>query len=196
MRETFQRRLPSCGKPLAKKDLDGALRQSLEAAIREVPDFPTPGITFKDITPLLADARLFAQATDAIARAFLANPPSHIAAIESRGFLLGGPIAQRLNAGLIPVRKPGKLPGPTETEHYSLEYGADALQIHRDAVGPSATVLIVDDVLATGGTMSAARRLVERLGARAVGGAVLVELTFLSGRATLGDWPVHSLVRY
>ena len=161
-----------------------------------MPDFPTPGITFKDITPLLADARLFAQATHALARAFSADPPSHVAAIESRGFLLAGPIAQELDAGLIPLRKPGKLPGPTEKEYYSLEYGSDALEIHRDAIGPSARVLIVDDVLATGGTMRAARRLVERLGARAVGGAVLVELAFLDGRATLGEWPLESLLKY
>lgn len=176
--------------------MDDRLRLELEAAIREVPDFPTPGIGFKDITPVLADASLFVRATAALADAFATSRPTHVAAIESRGFLLGGPVANRLEAGLIPVRKPGKLPGPTETEHYSLEYGSDALQIHRDAFGPGARVLIVDDVLATGGTALAARRLVERLGAEPIGVAVLIELRFLDPRARLGNWPVHSLVRY
>jgi adenine phosphoribosyltransferase len=176
--------------------MKATLRSALEAAIREVPDFPTPGIAFKDITPVLSDPVLFGRVTGALADAFVAQCPTHVAAIESRGFLLGGPIAQRLATGLVPVRKPGKLPGPTETEHYSLEYGSDALQIHRDAFGGGARVLIVDDVLATGGTILAARRLVERLGAEAIGCAVLIELAFLDPRKRLGDWPVHSLVQY
>lgn len=176
--------------------MDDRLRLELEAAIREVPNFPTPGIGFKDITPVLSDAALFARATAALADAFTSARPAYVAAVESRGFLLGGPVANRLEAGLIPVRKPGKLPGPTETEHYSLEYGSDALQIHRDAFRPGARVLIVDDVLATGGTALAARRLIERLGAEPIGVAVLIELQFLHPRARLGDWPVHSLVRY
>ena len=176
--------------------MDDRLRLELEAAIREVPDFPTPGIGFKDITPVLSNPSLFGRATAALADAFAGARPTHVAAIESRGFLLGGPVAHRLEAGLVPVRKPGKLPGPTETEHYSLEYGSDALQVHRDAFGPGARVLIVDDVLATGGTALAARRLVERLGAEPIGVAVLIELRFLTPRARLGAWPVHSLVQY
>ena len=172
------------------------LRLKLEAAIREVPNFPTPGIGFKDITPVLANPDLFERVTSTLAGAFAAHRPTHVAAIESRGFLLGGPIAQSLKAGLVPVRKPGKLPGPTDTEHYSLEYGADALQIHRDAFGRGARVLVVDDVLATGGTAAAARRLIERLGANAIGCAVLIELAFLDPRKRLGGWPIHSLVQY
>ena len=172
------------------------LRVALEGAIREIADFPVRGIAFKDITPVLSDPTLFARVTSALATAFEASRPTHIAAIESRGFLLGGPVAQLLGAGLVPLRKPGKLPGPTETEHYSLEYGADALQVHRDAFGPGARVLVVDDVLATGGTALAARRLVEKLGATPVGCSVLIELEFLSARSRLGDWPVRSLVRY
>ena len=176
--------------------MDDRLRRELEAAIREVPDFPTPGIGFKDITPVLSNASLFGRATAALADAFASLRPTHVAAIESRGFLLGGPVAHRLEAGLVPVRKPGKLPGPTETEHYSLEYGSDALQVHRDAFGAGSRVLIVDDVLATGGTALAARRLVERLGAEPIGLAVLIELRFLHPRTRLGDWPIHSLVQY
>ena len=176
--------------------IEDNLRASLQGAIREVRDFPTPGIAFKDITPVLSDPALFARVTSAMADAFAGDRPTHVAAIESRGFLLGGPIAQNLRAGLVPIRKPGKLPGLTETEHYSLEYGADALQIHRDAFGGGARVLIVDDVLATGGTALAARRLVERLGGHAVGFTVLIELAFLDPRRRFGDWPVRSLVQY
>ena len=164
--------------------------------IREVRDFPTPGIAFKDITPVLTDAGLFARATAALADAFAVVQPTHVAAIESRGFLLAGPVAQRLGAGLVPIRKPGKLPGPTETEHYSLEYGADALQVHRDAFADGARVLIVDDVLATGGTARAARRLIEKLGGKVVGCAVLIELGFLDPRRQLDGLPIHALVEY
>ena len=181
---------------MGRHDVERELRVALEGAIRSVPDFPTPGIAFKDITPVLADPELFRRVTDALAEGFQAARPTHVAAIESRGFLLGGPIAQALGAGLVPVRKPGKLPGPTETEHYSLEYGADALQIHRDAFGRGARVLLVDDVLATGGTALAGRRLVEKLGALPVGCAVLIELEFLAPRTRLGDWPVHSLIAF
>ena len=193
---TCQTPSQSCGKSLTKRNVDDALRLALQRAIREIPDFPTPGVGFKDITPVLSDPDLFRRATAALASASAPSQPTHVAAIESRGFLLAGPVAQALGAGLVPLRKPGKLPGPTETEHYSLEYGADALQVHRDAFGRGDRVLVLDDVLATGGTALAARRLVEKLGAVPVGCAVLIELDFLAPRARLGDWPVHSLVRY
>ena len=169
----------------------------LRSLIRTIPDFPEPGIQFRDITPLLADARGLTQALDALERSIEPASVDIVAAIEARGFLLAGALAQRLGAGVVPVRKPGKLPGPTLGVDYALEYGSDRLEIHEDAIGPARRVLLVDDVLATGGTLLAARSLLERAGAHLVGAAVLVELTALAGRARWGAGaPLEAALRY
>lgn len=176
------------------RDLDSRIR----TAIRDVPDFPKPGILFKDITPLLADASLFRATTDAMARPFEGEKISHVVAIESRGFILGGPVAQGLGAGFIPVRKSGKLPAKTEVVEYALEYGTDRLEIHADACnwGERPRVLIVDDVLATGGTADATRRLIERLGGEVIGFSFLLALSFLPGVERLRASAPHVLVTY
>ena len=160
-----------------KSALDGRLR----SLIRDVPDYPKPGILFKDITPLLGDATAFAAATQAMAAPFADAGITHVVAIESRGFILGAPVAQQLGAGFVPVRKPGKLPYMSRREEYALEYGTDALEVHSDAVGSGERILIVDDVLATGGTAAATCRLVESLGATVVGYSFLLALSFLPG---------------
>ena len=147
---------------------------SLYLAIRDVPDFPKPGIVFKDITPLLLDPRAFGAATELMAGLFRKANVTRVVAIESRGFLLGAPVAHHLKAGLVPIRKPGKLPGDRGRVEYQLEYGTDALEMHRDAVGAGDRVLIVDDVLATGGTAEGTARLVEMLGARVAGLAFVI----------------------
>lgn len=165
-------------------------------SIRDVPDFPKAGIMFKDITPVLADALLFRRVTDAIAAAFAGRGIGHVVAIESRGFILGAPVAQALGASFVPVRKPGKLPSLTVREEYALEYGTDALEMHADALGHAANVLVVDDVLATGGTAAATCRLVERAGGRVAACAFLLELTALKGRAALDGRAVEVLVSY
>ena len=164
--------------------------------IRDIPDYPKPGIVFKDITPLLADAAAFVSATRAMADPFAESGVTHVVAIESRGFILGGPIAQQLGAGFIPVRKPGKLPSQTRREQYELEYGTDAVEIHADAADGAGRVLIVDDVLATGGTAAAPCRLVESLGAVVVGFTFLIALSFLPGLARLSPRPVRTLITY
>ena len=151
--------------------------------VRDVPDFPRAGIAFKDIMPALADADAFASAIDALAAPWRGARIDAVMAIEARGFLLGAPLARALGCGVVPVRKPGKLPGPVLETRYALEYGEDALQVQADAVAPGARVLLVDDVLATGGTLAAARALADGLGADIVGASVLVELAFLGGRA-------------
>jgi len=153
--------------------------------IRDVADFPKPGIVFKDITPVLADAAGFAAAIDAMAAPWRGQAIDAVIAIEARGFILGAALAQMLGVGFVPVRKPGKLPGRRLSQSYALEYGEDTLEVHADAVHAGACVLLVDDVLATGGTLDATRALVERLDARIVGAAVLIELTTLGGR---GRW--------
>jgi adenine phosphoribosyltransferase len=169
---------------------------TIRALIRDIPDYPKPGVVFKDITPLLASGDAFRAATHAMAEAFANAGITHVVAIESRGFILGGPVAQQLGTGFVPVRKPGKLPAATRRETYELEYGTDALEIHADACGEQARVLIVDDVLATGGTADATRRLVEGIGATVVGFSFLIALSFLPGRERLSGRTVHSVVTY
>jgi adenine phosphoribosyltransferase len=160
-------------------------RARLLSLIRDVPDFPKPGIVFKDITPLLADAQALGAATDLMAAPWRGEKIDQVAGIESRGFILGACVARELGVGFVPVRKPGKLPFRTTRVEYALEYGTDALEIHTDAVGRAAQVLIVDDLLATGGTAAATCRLVEGLGAHVVGLGFLTVLEFLNGRAKL-----------
>jgi len=179
-----------------RSDGRDGLEMRLRASIRDIRDYPKPGIVFKDITPLLADAALFSAATDAMAEPYRGLGITHVVAIESRGFILGGPVAQRLGAGFIPVRKPGKLPAPTRREDYALEYGSDALEIHADACDPAARVLIVDDVLATGGTAAATQRLVESIGASVCGFSFLVALSFLPGLERLAAANARSLITF
>ena len=172
------------------------LEADVRKAIRDVPDFPKPGIVFKDITPLLADAALFERTTRAMAEPFMEAGITHVVAIESRGFLLGAPVAQTLGAGLIPVRKPGKLPAITASVEYALEYGTDRLEIHADACDHAARVLIVDDVLATGGTAQATAELVRGRGAMVAGFSFLMTLSFLDGRRRLDGSLIHQVIRY
>ena len=161
--------------------------------IRDIPDFPKPGIGFKDIMPMLADAPAFTAAIGAMAAPWRAANIDAVLAIESRGFLLGAPLARALDAGLVPVRKPGKLPGTVLEQAYALEYGEDALQLQADALASGARVLLVDDVLATGGTLLAARALAEQLDAQVVGAGVLLEIGALAGRSRWGDAvPLHT----
>jgi adenine phosphoribosyltransferase len=169
---------------------------SFRGLVRDVPDFPEPGILFKDITPLLADAPAFGAALDELAKPFVDEGVSSVVGIEARGFIFGAPLASRLDAAFVPVRKPGKLPWRVASREYSLEYGSDALEVHEDAFGHADRVLIVDDVLATGGTARATVDLVESLGAGVVGIAVFIELAFLGGRSKLGDVYVHSVMSY
>jgi len=172
------------------------LIQDIRRSIRDIPDFPKPGVIFKDFTPLLLDAPRFQAAIDLMATPFRGQRISRVISIESRGFLLGAPIALALEAGLVPIRKPGKLPAATGRVEYALEYGTDALEMHRDAVGPGDQVLIVDDVLATGGTAEAAAKLVAAHGARLAGYTFLIELDFLQGRKRLRGERVEALLHY
>jgi len=171
-------------------------RGQLRPLIRDIPDYPKPGILFKDITPLLGDAAGFALATRLMAEPFADSRVTHVVAIESRGFILGAPIAQQLGAGFVPVRKPGKLPHTKRREEYALEYGTDALEMHDDALSSAARVLIVDDVLATGGTAAATCRLVESLGATVVGLSFLLALTFLTGAERLRGHRFSAILDY
>jgi adenine phosphoribosyltransferase len=166
----------------------------LKSKVRDVPDFPQPGVLFRDITPLLADPQSFRTAIRAMSASF--QGIDHVVAIESRGFILGAPVAYELGAGLVLVRKVGKLPNATYREEYGLEYGTNTVEIHTDAIDSGERVLIVDDVLATGGTVRAAANLVERLGATVVGISLLIELSVLSGREKLRDYTVSSLITY
>jgi adenine phosphoribosyltransferase len=163
--------------------------------IRDVPDFPKPGILFKDVTPLIGDGPSFRIVTDLLAEKFAARKPELIVGIESRGFIFGAALAERLGVGFVPVRKPGKLPYKTTRETYSLEYGTDALEMHEDAV-EKRHCLIVDDLLATGGTAAATARLVERLGGIVDSFAFVIELDFLKGRQRLGGKQIHALIHY
>jgi len=168
---------------------------NLKERIRSIPDFPKPGILFRDITPLLADPTAFREVVDRISEEFRGRVDA-VLGIESRGFIIGAPVAYALGVGLAVVRKPGKLPHETHRAEYDLEYGTDALEIHRDALGPATRVLIVDDLLATGGTMSAAIQLVENLGASLTACAFVIELAALDGRKRLQPHPVFSLLTY
>src|SRR5437867_9468002 len=168
----------------------------LRSLIRDVPDFPQPGILFKDITPLLADDVAFSAVIDLIVVHYGRGNVVKVLGIEARGFILASPVAYHFGAGFVPVRKEGKLPWKTEREEYALEYGTAVLEIHKDAIEPGERVLIVDDVLATGGTALAAAKLVERLGGKVMGIACLIELTFLNGRDKLAGYDFFSLITY
>ena len=182
---------------MASAGIDDALRARLAAHVRDVPDFPKPGVLFKDITPLLADARVFRDCVDALAAPWRTQNIDAICGIEARGFIFGAALARALDAGFVPLRKPGKLPARALGADFELEYGQARLEVHADALAPGARVLIIDDVLATGGTLAAARQLVERLGADIAGAAVVIELGFLHGRARWpADLPLHALLRY
>lgn len=169
---------------------------SLADFIRAIPDYPQPGVTFRDITPLLGNGGALAEATRALTERFADVGVDRVIGIEARGFILGAPVAVALHAGFVPVRKAGKLPWAVVREEYELEYGTDKLEIHRDAIHPGERILVVDDVLATGGTAAATCRLAATLGAEIVGLAVLLELTALGGRRRLGDQRVESLLTY
>lgn len=172
------------------------VRQRLRAAVRNIPDFPKEGILFRDITTLLLDPEAHRLAVEALAEPFRDSPPDQIMGIESRGFIFGSTLALELNCGFILARKPGKLPAEIEAVTYDLEYGSDSIEVHKDAIKPGADVLVVDDLIATGGTAKAACNLVERLGGRVAGVAFLIELSGLKGRTVLGDWPVYSVLQY
>jgi adenine phosphoribosyltransferase len=168
----------------------------LDDLIREIPDYPTAGVIFRDITPLLGSPAAFGRAIDDLVARFHDVPVDRVVGIESRGFILAAPVAYRLRAGFVPVRKAGKLPWAVAREEYALEYGTDKLEIHRDAIHPDERVLIVDDVLATGGTAAATARLVETLGGQVVGLGFMLELASLGGRAKVGERRIESLTSF
>jgi adenine phosphoribosyltransferase len=168
----------------------------LKAKIRHVPDFPKKGILFYDVTTLLSDPAGFRDTVDAMAAPYMGADIDHVVGIESRGFILGGAIASILGSGFVPIRKPGKLPSACLREEYELEYGTDSLEIHGDAFPGGNRILVVDDVLATGGTAKAAVELVRKLGGHVIGVAFLIELNFLKGREKLEGQPVYSVLQY
>jgi adenine phosphoribosyltransferase len=168
----------------------------LKEHIRDIPDFPKPGVVFKDITPLLAHKRAFPYTVDAIAHEFDRDEIDKVVGIEARGFMIAAPLAYRFTAGLIPVRKKGKLPWEVEAQEYELEYGVDHLEMHRDAIDPGERVLIVDDVLATGGTAAATAALIERCGGKVAAIATIMELEFLKGREKLQEYEFFSVISY
>ncbi|MFQ5882639.1 MAG: adenine phosphoribosyltransferase [Candidatus Methylomirabilales bacterium] len=169
---------------------------TLKAKIRDIPDFPKPGVVFKDITPLLADGQAFRAAVDLLGDRYRDRQVEAVVGVEARGFIIGSALAYKLGVGHVVVRKAGKLPFKTHRAVYQLEYGTDALEIHQDALRPGDRVLIADDVLATGGTVSTTIDLVKRLGGEILELAFLVELTFLKGREKLGNYPIFSLIEY
>jgi adenine phosphoribosyltransferase len=168
----------------------------LKSYIRDIPDFPRAGVLFKDITPLLADKKAFSYTIDAMAHQFDRDEVDKVLGIEARGFMVAAPLAYRFTAGLIPVRKKGKLPWHVASESYELEYGSDALEIHRDAITPGERILIVDDVLATGGTAEATAHLTETCGGKVAGIATIMELSFLGGRDRLSGYEVFSVISF
>lgn len=169
---------------------------NLTELIRNVPDFPQPGIQFKDITTLLANGPAFQHIIDVLTERYTGRNIDAIVGIESRGFIFGAPLAYRLGVGLIPVRKPGKLPADTISVEYTLEYGTNTIEMHRDALQPGARVVMIDDLLATGGTMAAACQLVEQLGGVVEEIAFLIELSFLNGKEKLGNYPVYRMIEF
>lgn len=173
-----------------------ATEASLKALVRDIPDFPKPGIVFKDITPLLGDGEAFCRAIEAMAAPFAGERIDKVLGIEARGFILAAPIAARIGVGFVPVRKPGKLPSRIEQEEYELEYGTDLLEIHHDGVHPGERVLVVDDVIATGGTAAATAKLVERLGGEVAGFSFLIELAFLGGGSRIDGYRTHAVIVY
>jgi adenine phosphoribosyltransferase len=168
------------------------LTRLITTLVRDVPDYPQAGVVFKDITPLLADGKAFAAVIEALAETY--GPVDKVAGIEARGFILAAPVACRLGAGFVPIRKQGKLPGVTFAQEYDLEYGTATIEVLTDAFAPDERVLVIDDVLATGGTARATADLVQRAGAQVTGLAVLLELSFLNGRGRLTDLPVSALL--
>ena len=168
----------------------------LSEVIRNVPNFPKPGVQFKDITTLVLNPEAFLQVIDVFANRYAADKPDAILAVESRGFVFGGALAVRLGVPLIMARKPGKLPAETEKETYSLEYGTDSIEIHKDAIAPGDVVLLHDDLLATGGTAKAACNLIEKLGGKVAQISFLIELSFLNGREKLANYDVRSIINY
>lgn len=170
--------------------------KDLKNYIRDIPDFPKEGIIFKDITPLWKDKDAFSQTIDIIGERYKNHQIDVVVGVEARGFIVGAPVAYKLGVGFVPMRKPGKLPYKTTSVSYELEYGIDTIQMHEDGVNPGERVLIVDDLLATGGTARAMCKLVEQAGGKVVELAFIVELTFLHGKDKLKDWPVFSLIQY
>lgn len=168
----------------------------LETLVRDIPDFPEKGVVFKDITPVLGDPGAFNELVSAMSEPFVDKDITKVAGIEARGFTLATPVADRIGAGFIPLRKPGKLPYQTVKEEYELEYGIDALEVHTDAVFDGERVLLVDDVIATGGTAKAAIQLLRNVGAEVVGLSVFIELVFLGGADKIDNVPLHALLRY
>jgi len=187
---------PSPPRRIPASSLEAVDTSSLRELVRDIPDWPQPGIVFRDITPLLAAPDAFTLAVDELAAPYADEPIDKVLGVEARGFVFAAPLAYRRGAGFVPVRKAGKLPWDIEREEYALEYGTDLLEVHRDAVHPGERVLIVDDVIATGGTAAATARLVERLGGTVVGLTFLLELVALGGRAQLEGRRVDAVLRY
>ena len=171
-------------------------RIDLKSTVRNIPDFPKPGILFRDITTLLKNKKAFSQAIDALAKKYKGKKIDQVVAVEARGFIVGGAVAHRIKAGFVPVRKKGKLPWRTKSISYELEYGTDILEMHHDAVNPGERILVIDDLLATGGTAKAVVDLVEKSGGKIIGIAFLIELVDLKGKDKLKGYPLYSLIKF